>query len=511
MIPNADQLEVIAQMSKGDLEETPYPILLQALAVHRRTCVLEINRRRLKKQIVLESGVPVDCHSNLLHETLGRFMVTRGDLSEEECQLIRSKAVTGGQSFAEVLVSEGSISASELYKILQQNLGKKLLDGFTWLDGEFSILMEMLPVESPLRVKTPQLIITGITKLVADEVIEDALASLENKRLCVNPSPVFPREDLRLTGEHQLVLEVLSDSRRVDEIVADTKKPRERILRLLYALAVIGLVIPEEWLPPEPVMATPDMDFMLPMPEPVEHVATMPVATDITMVHPEEFRNQFMDFYLKYRKLDAFELLGLSDEASMEDIEQKYLEFSEKYAAWKFKQPGLEDLADKAKELFIAGGKALGELNDPESRKSLVARRQNQLVTRTMEFTRDQFRITTDLLDSETQFKKGKELMEAKKYQEAVKQLLFAHDCDPQNPIYRAELAYCRYLHQPEAEGETALQELNEALRIDPQCGLAAYYAGILHSDPVTSSKRRLTSRMRSRCSDLTTAAPFKR
>jgi tetratricopeptide (TPR) repeat protein len=201
------------------------------------------------------------------------------------------------------------------------------------------------------------------------------------------------------------------------------------------------------------------------------------------MVHPEEFRNHVMDFYLKYRRLDAFELLGLSDEASMDDIEKKYVEFSEKYAPWKFKQPGLEDLADKAKELFIAGGKALGELNDPESRKSLIARRQNKLVTRTMEFTRDQFRITTDLLDSETQFQKGKELMDAKKYQEAVKQLQFAHDCDPQNPIYRAELAYCRYLYQPEIQAEKALQELNEALRIDPQCGLATYYAGVIHCD----------------------------
>jgi hypothetical protein len=411
-------------------------------------------------------------------------MVTRGDLNEEQCQLIRSRAVTGGQSFAEVLVSEGTISASELYKILQQNLGKKLLDGFTWLDGEFSILAEAPPVESPLRVRTPQLIITGITKLVPDEEIEKALAPLEAKKLCLNPAPPYPREDVRLAGEHQLVLEILSEAKGLDEIVEDTKKPREKVLRMLYALTVIGLIVPDEWRAPEPVVATPDMDFMLPTPEPVqEHVSTVPLATDATMVYAGEFRDRVMDLYLKYRKLDAFELLGLTDDASMDDIEQKYVEFSEKYAPWKYRQPEHADLSDKVRELFIAGGKALGELNDPESRNSLIARRQNKLVTRTMEFSRDQFRITTDLLDSETQFKKGKELMDAEKYPEAVKQLQFAHDCDPQNPIYRAELAYCRYLHQPEAQGDGALQELNEALRIDPQCGLAAYYAGVIHSD----------------------------
>jgi hypothetical protein len=317
-----------------------------------------------------------------------------------------------------------------------------------------------------------------------DEEIEKALAPLGAKKLCVNPSPPYPREDIRLTGEHQLILEVLSDAKWLDEVIEDTKKPREKVLRMLYALVVVGLIIPEEWLVAETLVATPDMDFMLPMPEPVqESVATVPLASDATAVHPGELRNKVMDLYLKYRKLDAFELLGLADDASMGDIEQKYVEFSERYAPWRFTQPELADLADKARELFIAGGRALGELNDPESRNSLIARRQNRLVTRTMEFTRDQFHITTDLLDSETQFKKGKELMDAKKYPEAVKQLQFAHDCDPQNPIYRAELAYCRYLHQPETQAERALQELNEALRIDPQCGLAAYYAGVIHSD----------------------------
>ena len=73
--------------------------------------------------------------------------------------------------------------------------------------------------------------------------------------------------------------------------------------------------------------------------------------------------------------------------------------------------------------------------------------------------------------------------MDAGKYQQALQQLQFAHDCDPQNSIYRAELAYCRYLDAPETRAEVALQELNETLRIDPQCGLAAYYGGVIHSD----------------------------
>ncbi len=480
MIPNAAQLEVIAQMSKGNLAETSYPVLLHALAVHRRSVVLEIQRRQLQKRIVIEVGMPVDCHSNLLHETLGKFMVARGDLTEDQLQLLQSRAITGGQPLADLLVTESAVSASELYKILQQNLAKKLLDGFSWQEGEFNIVTDMPPVQSPLRVKTPQLVITGVMKLIPDAEVEKAIEPILEKRLKVNPRPSYPREDLRLTGEHQLIMEILSDGRRVNDIIADTKKPRDKVLRLLYSLAVIGMIVPEEWIPADPVVASPDMDFMLPMPESEDQT---PAETEITLAHPEEVRNQIMDFYLRYRQLDAFDLLGLYDSASRELIEQKYIDFSEKYAPWKFQDGALTELADRAREIFLAGGRAFGELNDPESRNSLIARRQNLLGPKTVEFSRDQFLIKSDLLDSETQFKKGKDLMEQGKYHDAIQQLQFAHDYDPQNPVYRAELAYCGYLHEPETKSPDALTELNETLRIDPHCGLAAYYAGIIHSD----------------------------
>jgi tetratricopeptide (TPR) repeat protein len=73
--------------------------------------------------------------------------------------------------------------------------------------------------------------------------------------------------------------------------------------------------------------------------------------------------------------------------------------------------------------------------------------------------------------------------MLAGNHKEALEQLEFAHDCDPQNGLYRAELAYCRYLREPDFAARKSLQELAEALRIDPNCGLAVYYTGKIHTD----------------------------
>ena len=59
---------------EGSLRETPFAVLLDAVAAQKRTVLVELERGPMRKRIVVEDGVPVDCRSNLVHETLGRFL-----------------------------------------------------------------------------------------------------------------------------------------------------------------------------------------------------------------------------------------------------------------------------------------------------------------------------------------------------------------------------------------------------------------------------------------------------
>ncbi|HBL26426.1 MAG TPA: hypothetical protein DD490_06290, partial [Acidobacteria bacterium] len=136
----------------------------------------------------------------------------------------------------------------------------------------------------------------------------------------------------------------------------------------------------------------------------------------------------------------------------------------------------LKALEDRARELFLAGSRAFAELCDTEQRNTLLFRRRTlreEKARKPAGFGG----IKTDLLDSEAQFKKGRALMEQGKHKEAVVLLEFASDCDPQNGLYAAELAYCRFLVST-AHANQAIKELQETLRRDPGCGLAAFYAG---------------------------------
>lgn len=477
MIPTPEQLELLSRQREGDLEQTPFAVVLQALAVHQRTLVLEIRRNPLYKHIVFEDGVPVDCRSNLVHETLGRFLVTKGVLSEEDCQRTLNLAATREVPHGEVLQLEGVIDAFGLYRALQENLAKKLLDGFTWRNGSFRQLFDMPEVQSPLKVKVPQLVLTGIAKFALQDEVNNGVGPLVGKRLALHPAPPFPADELKLPAAQRRLLEALDQPRRLDELANASGLAFDDLTRVVYALGIIGVVAPEEAIPAGLKAAAKPKTAKAQ--EPTAPAAELPPA------EAQALRDQVMQTFLTYRRQDAFDLLGLPEEANRDAIRQGYLAFAQRFAPWRLRGTSLEGMVDKAEDLFLAGAQAYGQLSDGEQRNALLYRRQQrrQELLKPKTAAADSFAIKTDLLDSEVQYRKGRALMDQGKLLEAVKLLQFASDCDPQNGVYRAELAYCRFLYSPAANAGESLKELQMTLRIDPSCGLARYYQGLILSE----------------------------
>lgn len=478
MIPTPEQLEELARRQEGSLQETPFAALLFVHAIHKRTLVLELRRRQLWKKIVLEGGVPVDCRSNLAHETLGRYMVAEGKLSEEDFNAGLGRSAARGVPLGEVLLEQGLVSAVDLFRFLQANLAKKLLDLFTWNDGDFRTLPEVPRVDSSLKVKVPQLVVTGITRFAPQEQVDISVGPLVGKKLVLHPSPFFSLEDIRLNPRQGLLVEAIRPGRRMGELAEATGLPFDEITRLLYALCVLGVVVPSDTVPKA---ATQPVQIPAPAPAPVPAPSPPPApvaeAPAPAAAALERRRNEVMQAYLSYRRQDSFDLLGAAEEDALPVLERKFLDFSRRFAPWTFDHPELKSLEEKAQDLFLAGARAFGELADTEQRNTLLFRRKTLREERAQRPAADSFAIRTELLDSALQFKKGLALMEAGKYREAEVQLEFASDCDPQNSLYAAELAYCRFRHNSNAAGRAA-RDLEETLRRDPNCGLAAYYAG---------------------------------
>jgi hypothetical protein len=446
----------IARMREGRLEETPFAVLLYSLARTQSTVVLTMERRQLNKQIVFEGGNPIECHSNLVHETLGRFMVSIGRLSDEVFNSCLAESCARRLRFGEILIEKGLISNEELGRMLQQNLARKLLDGFSWREGVFSLHSEQVEVESPLKVNVAQLIVLGVTKFATQAQIDSSVGPLIGKPLALHPSPYFDLESISLKAAQQkLVAGLRERAMRMDQLAAMGALSYDDLTRLLYALTLIGVVIPADQVPAPAE----------PAPQPTK--ASQRQA-------PVELREELMRRAAGYRRKDALDLLEVGTEANPQEIEERFLAMAERFAPWRLNEP----LATSARELFLASARAYAQLSDPKQREELIDRRKRAVAARPTSSAAQRFRVRTTLLDPEVQYRRGLTLINAGEYDKALVQLEYASDLDSQNAVYRSETAYCRFLLSPATAGADALDALREALRIEPGCGLAMYYAG---------------------------------
>ncbi len=470
----------------------PFAALLQAIAIERQTLSLSIRHNQVEKKVLLERGVPVDCRSNLAHETLGRFMVAEGKLSADAMNSSLALSASRGVQLGEVLIERELVTATELYRILQQNLAKKLLDVFTWRTGEFSIEAEVPVVSSPLKVKTPQLILTGIIRFALQEDVDRAIVPFIGRKLGIHPSPPFPLEEIRLTAAQQTLTDRLRSGLRVDELAAVVDLPYEEISRVVYALAIVGIVVPAELIPITAARSTP-------VPPVIPAAASQPLITP----GPDQsrLRDRIMQSYLQFRRQDAFELLQLEETATVEQIDEAFIVVAQRTAPWQFDENALADLRDKAREVFIAASRSYGELADKERRNTLITRRRTLREEHRRSLSAGRFALKTDLLDPEEQYRKAQVLLQSGKLKDAITFLEFASDCDPQNGIYRSELAYARFSLSKYAARESLL-ELERVKRIDSACGLAWLYAGEIHR--ISGTKDEAETNLKRACKLMT-------
>ncbi len=487
MFPLPSHLSDIAALPTVRFADTPFPLLLVAHRAAESTGLLVARRGPIEKRVVLARGVPVECRSNLAHETFSRFLAASGRLTDEEANAALSRSVARGVLLGEILVEEGRMDATELHRLLQQSLARKLFDLFTWRDGEVTFESGAFTTAAALKVKVARLVLTGIERFVPQETIDAAIGPLAGSLFARHPGAGELAEELRPTVREQAVLAALEQPRRLEELLPIAALPLAELSRQIWGLAMLGLVIPADRLlsltrKPEPPPAAPPATAPPPMPKvlPAEEAARI--------------RDRVAIAFSRLREQDPFDLLAAADATTVAEIRARYFAFARQFAPWQFATPELLGAAAAAEELFAAGALAFARLSDAREREALrTARREREgspataapaplsppgATHRTAGPVPASFRIQTDLLDPELQYKKGRALKEAQRWSQALQQFDFAADCDPQNGAYRAEAAHCRFLLAPTTMGAKALDALREAQRIDPEAITPYLYAG---------------------------------
>jgi hypothetical protein len=234
------EVERILRFTRGTLAERPMPLLLHALQLSKRTCGLELKRLALEKLILFEEGTVVGCNSNLVQETLGKYLVTKGLLEEDKSVKLLALAAKKGRRFEEILLREKILDAQALEKHTHGNLAHKILDCFRWTDAQYRIVGDVDIPPSPPRMSTVQLIYTGIITAYPADQITPQFPYPAEQRFALVQQPIHPLGELKLAAKDASFIEALRWRASIANLCAMAGGDLESVVRRLYALAILG-------------------------------------------------------------------------------------------------------------------------------------------------------------------------------------------------------------------------------------------------------------------------------
>jgi tetratricopeptide (TPR) repeat protein len=459
---------------EGTLAETPFPLLLHALAMEERTCTLELKVRQREKRITFEDGAPVACVSNLLHETLGKFLVEKGKLSEADYQKVLSESVRTELPMGALLVRKGLINPFDLYKQMQTNLAQRVLDCFRWTDARYRLIADIEPPDTSVRMNTAQLILTGVVNVMPFDSVATHFTFTDEHRFAQVPGAEGPK----LSSKDARLFHALRFRPTFNELLQRSGLDMDALLRRLYAFCLLGLADFSEEVDarPQPAHVATTLEPALDTSEMVAEPSGVPFADD-----DEEVRNALLSAFLAHRSQDPFDLLGVPENVQAVALRKAFLSLAERFSPLRFKTP---DLKEKAEALLLVYARGYAALMEPDLAAMWKMRRQaarEKKVGTGRPSTAEQFRIRTELLDAKSQFDEGRSRLKAENFAGAFEYFEYACDIEPK-PLYRAWRAWARYLMKPEAHGKLSLQELADVVKQDSACEEAWAFMGDIAS-----------------------------
>jgi hypothetical protein len=436
----------VLKQREGALAETPFPLLLHALDVEERTCTLELKVRQREKRITFEDGSPVACSSNLLHETLGKFLVEKGKLSEADYQKALAESVQTEVPMGGLLVQKGLISPFDLYKQMQANMALKLLDCFRWTDARYRLIADVEPPDTSVRMNPAQLILTGVATMMPFDEVATHFTFTDDRRFAQVPGVEGPK----LSSKDARLFQALRFRPSFSELQERSGLDTDSTLRRLYAFCLLGLAEfadevdkrPQPASPvaaPAPILApalTPMPGMGVPTVDPAALAAAMSTGMPFSD-EDEAVKNALLSAFMTHRSQDPFDLLGVPENVQPVALRKAFLALTDKFSPLRFQTT---DLKEKAEALLVGYARAYGALSEVEQaalwRKRRAAAREKKVGTGRPS-TAEQFRIRTDLLDASTQFDEAMKRLKVENYAGAFEYFEYACDIDPK-PLYRA-------------------------------------------------------------------------
>jgi len=432
----------------GSLARMPFPFLLHHLHGLRADGVLHVVDGKKRKWVQLRNGHATAVRSNLVSECLGNLLVRSGRIDAEVGAESRRR-MKPGQLQGEILVAMAALTESEVSAALGEQADEKFLEIFAWEGGEFRFERDSRLHKCtglPGTRSTANLILHGVRTRTSIEQIDATLERRVDRMLARAESPYYRFQEIELeTGLREWV-EGLHGVPVVDVLEAD-----ETRRRCLYALLATGFLTLGQHGSALSGMA----------PNGARRVLREIHAPPQRSPEAERVRAELAQLAADMNDRDPFEILGLEETASDDEIRTAYEALCERTHPDRIGDAG-RAARELAEQVFERVEAAFGVISDPRRRQEhLLARRRAGREAAEQDEGRR-------AVEAELLFQSGEAALRRRAYDEAVLRFREAVALNPEDGEYHAHLGWAIHASRPDdrKRAEEALTHLKRGIKL---------------------------------------------
>jgi hypothetical protein len=199
----------------GNLQTMQLAELLQWLSQGQKTGTLVIDDGLVEKRIHFRGGRIISSASTDPREYLGELLVRHGHLEIEALNEAVRRQEETGMLLGKILVSSGLISEDDLEPLLQIKTREAVYDLFTWSEGRFEFLDDLLPDKQMVATEldVTGMILEGVRRLDEWGRIRKLVPTLDAVAVKIKDG-----DDSKLSAGERRVLAEVDDRSTVREI-----------------------------------------------------------------------------------------------------------------------------------------------------------------------------------------------------------------------------------------------------------------------------------------------------
>lgn len=486
--PGASPVPGGLEGASGRLETRPIPRLLVQLLRRKVTGRLVVrDDSGDESQVFLREGLLVHVERPNDVDRLDRVLVESGLVSPAVLSRAEQMSASSGRRLGQVLVDLKALPEESLADVLRAQLRRKVIRLFFARAGTFFVHVEEHPFGlgaelASVRIDPRCLVLPGVRAAYDGVRASDELRALGGQILRVPELPAGVAEAMGFSPSDPVLTALRARPLRSDELASLGVRPVEAqtaILALHYADLLQMESAPPQIPPSRPRMTSPVPPSVAPLTS-VRTMSPTPARRSVTPApqNPQavaELRAKVTDMAGKLDKLNLFEVLGVSESATPDQVQLAYMQAVRVYHPDKLAGAGLMELVKEAERIMGKLGEAQSVLSDPKRRAEYGKRLRGEV---------PEVDSAQSIIEAELVFKRGESALKRGDYAGAQAAFNEAARKNPAEPEYRAYVAWARWA-DPSARRDVISREtiriVSETLKDRPAFALGHYWVGLIH------------------------------